>query len=243
MIDPTRSHSIRPMSSLGKLRRLINPANVATPETGMSAHDPGSITHLFDDLRAGRAEAAEALWERYFKRLVGVARRRLVDAPHQAVEDAEDAALSALHGLYSGAAQGRFENLADRADLWRLLVAITVKKTLEQQRRHGRKKRGGDLRLINSTDLDSDDSSNADPLDAQADPAPPPDTVLILEDQLHELLDALGDPVLKQIAICRMEGLSAGEIALNMGCVVRTVERKIERIRLIWQERAAHSNV
>ena len=121
----------------------------------MSAQDPGSITHWFDDLKAGRPEAAEALWHRYFERLVGVARRRLVDAPHQAVEDAEDAALSALHGLYSGAAQGRFENLADRADLWRLLVAITVKKALEQRRRHGRKKRGGDLRLINTTDLTS----------------------------------------------------------------------------------------
>ena len=33
-----------------------------------------------------------------------------------------------------------------------------------------------------------------------------------------------------------MDGLSNGEIAQKMGCVVRTIERKIERIRLIWEE-------
>lgn len=208
----------------------------------MSAEDPGSITHWFDDLKAGRPEAAQALWDRYFKRLVGVARRRLVDSPHQAVEDAEDAALSAVHGFCAAAARGRFQDLADRADLWRLLAAITVKKALEQRRRHGRKKRGGDLKLINSSDFSPADSDADDPLEAHVDPAPTPDAALILGEQLQELLDVLGDPVLKQVAVWRMEGLSADEIAQRVGCVVRTVERKIERIRLIWQERAVRAD-
>jgi DNA-directed RNA polymerase specialized sigma24 family protein len=33
-----------------------------------------------------------------------------------------------------------------------------------------------------------------------------------------------------------MDGLSNAEIAERMGCVLRTVERKIERIRAIWEE-------
>ncbi len=203
----------------------------------MSAEDPGSITHWFEDLRAGRPEAAEALWDRYFERLVSVARGRLAAARHQVVEDAEDAALSAMHGLYAGAANGRFENLADRADLWRLLVAMTVNKVLEQNRKHRRKKRGGDFKLIQSVDLNPDDSEGGDPIEALADPAETPDSVLMLTEQLHELLDLLGDPILKQIAMERMDGRSAAEIAQKMGCVARTVERKIDRIRLIWQAR------
>jgi hypothetical protein len=33
-----------------------------------------------------------------------------------------------------------------------------------------------------------------------------------------------------------MAGLSTVEIAQKLGCAVRTVERRIERIRVIWEE-------
>jgi DNA-directed RNA polymerase specialized sigma24 family protein len=32
-----------------------------------------------------------------------------------------------------------------------------------------------------------------------------------------------------------MDGLTTTEIAQRMGCVVRTIERRIERIRMIWE--------
>jgi DNA-directed RNA polymerase specialized sigma24 family protein len=54
--------------------------------------------------------------------------------------------------------------------------------------------------------------------------------------QFQELLDSLEDSTLQQIALWRMDGLSNSEIAWKMGCVIRTVERKIERIRLIWED-------
>ncbi len=205
----------------------------------MSAEDPGSVTNLFGDLKAGSPDAADALWKRYFTRLVVVARKRLIGATHQAVEDAEDAALSAFNGFCTGAVKDQFDNLADRADLWRLLVAITINKALEQRRRHGRKKRGGDLRLINAADLAPD---QGDPIGDQVDSSQTPESAMILQDQFVALLDALQDPVLKQVAIWRMNGLVTEEIAERMGCVVRTVERKIERIRLIWQEQGLNPN-
>ena len=57
--------------------------------------------------------------------------------------DEEDAALSAFESLYAGLANGKFPQLNDRDDLWRLLVVITSRKVLLQARRQLRQKRGG----------------------------------------------------------------------------------------------------
>ena len=59
----------------------------------MSAEDPGSITRWLEGLKAGRPEAFEAIWDRFYARVLQVARRRLLRGPHQAVEDGEDVAL------------------------------------------------------------------------------------------------------------------------------------------------------
>ncbi len=69
----------------------------------MSAEEPGSITRWLRGLKAGRPEAVEAIWRRYYDRVLAVARDRLRGGPHQAVEDGEDVALSALHGLADAA--------------------------------------------------------------------------------------------------------------------------------------------
>ncbi len=65
---------------------------------------------------------------------------------------------------------------------------------------------------------------------------PTPESAAMIQEQFQELLDSLGDSTLRQIALWRMDGLSNAEIAQKMGCVLRTVERKIERIRAIWEE-------
>ena len=57
--------------------------------------------------------------------------------------DEEDAALSAFDSLCAGLARGQFPQLADRDDLWRLLVVITTRKVQAQARRRLRQKRGG----------------------------------------------------------------------------------------------------
>ena len=68
----------------------------------MSAEDPGSVTHWIDGLKAGQPEAADALWQRYYERVLKMRRQRLGPVSQQAVEDCEDAALSAIHGLFAG---------------------------------------------------------------------------------------------------------------------------------------------
>jgi hypothetical protein len=95
----------------------------------MSDENQGSITQWIADLKGGDPGAANGLWERYFARMVGLARARLrASRGRDAGSDEEDAALSAFDSLCAGLARGQFPRLADREDLWRLLVVITTRK-------------------------------------------------------------------------------------------------------------------
>src|SRR5688572_81469 len=86
-----------------------------------------SITRWLNELRDGDTKAAQPLWETYFRRLVQLANRRLHRAPRRAADE-EDVALSAFKSFCMGVQQGKFPRLADRDDLWPLLVAITAHK-------------------------------------------------------------------------------------------------------------------
>src|SRR6516162_8802494 len=110
----------------------------------MTDQPDGSVTRWIGDLVAGDAagSAAQKLWERYFDRLVHLARDRLRAGP-RGPADAEDAALDAFDSFCRGAAAGRFPRLDDRDDLWALLVTITARKASAQVRRERRQKRGG----------------------------------------------------------------------------------------------------
>jgi hypothetical protein len=110
----------------------------------MSCDEQGSVTRWIVDLKAGQSAAVQPLWERYFARMVELARARLRLVRHRDVgSDEEDAALSAFDSLCAGLARGRFPNLADRDELWRLLVVITLRKVQAQGRHQLRQKRGG----------------------------------------------------------------------------------------------------
>src|SRR5207237_8589108 len=100
----------------------------------------GSVTRWVGQLQAGDQEAAQHLWERYFRRLVGLARRKLRDAPRRAADE-EDVALSAFDSFCRGAQRGRFPQLLDRDNLWRLLVVITARKASCHLRAERRLKR------------------------------------------------------------------------------------------------------
>src|SRR5438105_14531380 len=90
----------------------------------------GSVTHWINLLKGGDAVAIQKLWEAYFARLVGLARKKLREAPRRAADE-EDVALSAFDSFCAGVAKERFPQLADRDDLWHGLVTITARKALQ----------------------------------------------------------------------------------------------------------------
>jgi hypothetical protein len=91
-----------------------------------------SVTRWLEQLRTGNPEAAEVLFRAYFERLVRLARQHLARKRLQGARrreaDEEDVAICAFASFCRGAAQGRFPQLADRDDLWRLLVVVTARK-------------------------------------------------------------------------------------------------------------------
>src|SRR6516225_7429129 len=106
----------------------------------------GSVTNWLKQLEAGDSVAAQRLWERYFRRLVGLARKKIQGAGY-ASRDEEDVALSAFDSFCRGAEAGRFPRLDDRDDLWQLLVTITARKAYQLALHNRRRKRGGDAVL------------------------------------------------------------------------------------------------
>src|SRR5499427_5642744 len=117
----------------------------------------GSVTHWLGALKNGEAIAAQKLWEAYYRPLVGLARQRLSQTP-RGPADEEDVALSALNSFFEAVAQGRFPQLGDRDDLWRLLVHITARKAIDQINHVRRKKRRPDSVVQVWADAALDDS-------------------------------------------------------------------------------------
>ena len=200
----------------------------------------GSVTHWLGDLRGGDLAAAQPIWERYFGKLVVLARGKLQRQRHPRAEaDEEDAALSAFNSFCTGVAQGKFPQLADREDLWRILMTITVRKAYAQIQRQKRLKRGGG-RVVEEAALRvtksgaACDAASALGLDMIAGAEPTPEFAAMIAEECRLLLDALEDDGLKQVAISRMEGYSCDEIAAQLGCARRTVARRLDLIRKTW---------
>jgi hypothetical protein len=83
----------------------------------------GSVTPWICWLQAGEQAAFQKLWERYVRRLVGLARKRLQGAPRSAADE-EEVVLSAFDSFFRRAQEGHFPKRLDRNDLWQLLVLI-----------------------------------------------------------------------------------------------------------------------
>src|SRR5262245_48197123 len=152
-----------------------------------------SVTLWIEQLRASDPVAARELWQRFFARMVAVARQRLASGSSR-VADEEDAALSAFLAFQRGAQQGRFPNLTNRDELWNLLFTLTTRAAADQLRRERRAKRGGGR------------VGDASALGQVIDRRSLPDEEAAFQDDLAHALAALGDEQLKQIALARLEG-------------------------------------
>jgi DNA-directed RNA polymerase specialized sigma24 family protein len=185
-------------------------------------------------LAAGDEEAANRIWNEYFGKLVRLAKRKLDGIPLRDLDE-EDVAISAMNSFYQGMTQQKFEKVKNREDLWKLLVTITARKATAKLRRHYAQKRGGGG-IRGESVFGKPEEFRHDGIGNVLGSEPTPELALGVAENCQILLDKLGDETLRQIALMTLEGYRTEEIAVKLGCVRRTVERKLERIREIWNE-------
>jgi DNA-directed RNA polymerase specialized sigma24 family protein len=188
--------------------------------------DPGSVTHWLIQLPSDDPAAAQQLWERYFQRLVGLARKRLQGARIHGADE-EDVALSAFHTFLRNAREGRFPQVSDRDNLWQLLVTITARKACHLVRDARRQKRGGHRQQEDAN------------LECVVGKEPSPEFAAQIVEEFQRLLDHLDDALLRAVAVGKMEGYSNPELAARVGVAPRTIERKLQIIRAIWEKTAS----
>jgi len=182
----------------------------------------GSITHWIGELKAGNRDAAQPLWNHYFQRLVFLARQRLQGAAGGAADE-EDVALSVFNSFFHHAPMGVFPDLKDRDDLWQLLVTKTARKAVDVVRSERAQKRGGQHKIEVAVG-DWEQVLGTEPT---------PDFAAQVAEECQRLLGQLPED-LRQLAVWRMEGYTVEEISQRVGCVDRTVKRRLQLIRSLW---------
>jgi DNA-directed RNA polymerase specialized sigma24 family protein len=195
-----------------------------------TASTPGSISALVERLKGGDHDAARLLWQRYYPRLVGLARKKLLGTPRR-VADEEDAALSAFDSFCRRAEQGLFPDLKDRDGLWALLIVLTARKAADLVKGQRREKRGGGQVQGDSALRPAGGDSGAGGFDALEGDEPTPEEAAILVEEVEALLGRLRGPALRQVAVWKLEGYGNAEIARMHGCSVPTVVRRLAIIR------------
>ena len=175
---------------------------------------------LFAALRMREAEAISQLWVDYFPRMYGLACSKL-GGLSSGGEDAEDAAVAAFWSFCDAIAQGAFPRLTDERELWAVLSTLTARHCSNQLRRGRAQKRdrGRETTVTTAAEIESHAHSPSESLE--------------LQEQAELLLAELPES-LREIALLKLDGYTNQEVAVELGCVQRTVERKLAAIRGIW---------
>jgi DNA-directed RNA polymerase specialized sigma24 family protein len=198
---------------------MSNEASVSCWLEGAKAADDGDI---------------QRLWGRYFERLVRLVGARLPGHARRDYDE-EDVALSAFHSFCDRLGRGQFPQLADRDDLWRLLVTITARKTIALARRRGRLKRGGGV-VVGESAIVNPDEERATGFAQFLSREPTPGDAAAFADDYDRLFAKLEDETLQTVAYRKLEGHTSDEIAAELSTSRRTIDRKLQLIRRIWEQ-------
>ncbi len=194
-----------------------------------------NVSHWIDLVKYGDSAAANRIWQHYFDRLVQSVRRRLA-GQNRAVSDEEDIVLSVFDSFYAAAENGRFPDLSDRDDLWRLLLRMSARKVIDKRRHDLRQRRGGDVEIRSL----GDSEDNETVIEAIGN-EPSPEMVLMMQESVDHLFSNLGVGHLRDLAGAKLEGYSNAELAQRFECSERTIERRLHLIReKCQQELFAH---
>jgi RNA polymerase sigma-70 factor (ECF subfamily) len=189
---------------------------------------PGSSDErvLLDLLRKGDEEAARKLFNAYAERLLNLARWRISQRMARRV-DPEDIVQSVFRTFFTRVKAGLL-TFEEQDDLSKLLVSITVRKTLRQIAHHRAAKRDPAMEV-------AQDDSSAQSLPDVQDVEPSPEATVIFVDLLEHFLGQLR-PQDRPVLEMRLQGYRTEEIAKKLGTSDRQIRRTLEYIRAVAEQ-------
>src|SRR5688572_28762599 len=139
----------------------------------------------------------------------------------------------ALHSFMRGLKAERFPQLHTTQDLWSILVALTLRKAVDILKKERRRKRGGGKVRGESAFSSRNSAKKLLGIDDVASTRRSPLTEAMLNEECQRRLATLSTS-LRVVALAKLHGLSNEEIATELSCGLRTVERKLYIIRMLW---------
>ncbi len=189
--------------------------------------DEHSISQWIEGAKLGDSLALQNIWAGYYAKIVRQANNGLQGNAGR-VSDGEDVATSVFESFFRAAQENRFPDLADRTQLWQLLLRMTERKLIDYRRRQQRQKRGsGKQRGESAFAIPGAGNRGIENVPGNE---PGPDLVILLRD----LLSNLADEELQAIAVAKLKGYENAEIAKQLDCSTSTIERRLRLIRKKW---------
>ncbi|MFM8286879.1 MAG: RNA polymerase sigma factor [Planctomycetaceae bacterium] len=182
--------------------------------------------------RPFRETAAREIHTRYGERLAALAQQRLSTRMRRRL-DAEDITQSVFKSLFLRVADGRLV-VENREDLGALLISMTLNKLHRAVTHQVQQKR--DLLREQALPHASVELAVDREWESLRTREPDPAFELVWRDEIEWWLAQLPNESLRELGCLKLAGLGNGEIAVQLDCSLRTVERKLILIRRIWEE-------
>ena len=176
----------------------------------------GSVTSWLFRLNSGDESVIFLLWKRYWQKLVKLAKTDLAAFQNRAADDEEDIAQKVFTEVWQCVRSEHASKPHNRAELWNLMIVITYRKIVDNQRSMLTKKRGG-----------------GEPLHPLLNAEVAPDWAVLLNDDLDRLAELKGE-MAKEIVELMMAGFDQVEIAEKLKTSPRTIQRRLALIRQAW---------
>lgn len=180
-----------------------------------------SVTGNLRDLREGDESAATRLWKLLNRRLLQLSKAAVDRTQHATGYDEHDVAQSAFIALCTAVRSGRYQQVLDGRETWKILAVITFNKAKNRSARDNSLRRGGGH--IKSANFEVElQQAASDELTAEEQ--------LSVQEECERLLGMLRSDELQQV----VEGNTNEEVAERLGCSRRSVQRRLNLIREIW---------
>jgi RNA polymerase sigma-70 factor (ECF subfamily) len=176
---------------------------------------------LVNEVQAGSESAAKDLFDKYCERLLRLAKRRIGQRMSSRF-DPEDVVQSAFRTFFTRVKNDEFE-FAHEDDLFKLLVRLTVRKTLRRIQYHRADKRNPEVEMGRQSD-------GSEIFAHVASGEPTAEVEVALLDEFEKFVGQLPD-LDRQVLELKVQGYSTVEIADRLGTYDRKVRRIIERLQ------------